>query len=103
MQAGREIPGFKLVNGRKSKSWINGAEAEAWLKSKKFKLPEMYSSKLVSPAAAITLVKGRRFAKDLDAFYTINAGKPTMVPESDAREEYKPTTAEDDFAEFVKE
>ena len=103
LQNGIEVPGFKLVAGRKSKSWCDAAKAEAWLKARRFKQEEMYKQSLISPSAAITLVKGRRFAKDLDDQYTTNDGKPTMAPASDKRDALKTQTAEDDFAEFVKE
>ena len=103
LQDGIAVEGFKLVAGRRSKAWCDAAKAEEWLKARRFKQEEMYSQKLISPAAAITLVKGRRFAKDLDEHYTVNDGKPTMAPASDKREALKTQTAEDDFAEFVKE
>jgi hypothetical protein len=51
--AGKDVPGFKLVQGRKgSRAWANEAEAEALLKGFRLKQEEMYSFKLISPTQA---------------------------------------------------
>ena len=97
-----KVPGFKLVAGRKSKAWKDEAKAEAWLKARRFKQNEMYKQSILSPAAAITLVKGRKFAKDLDELYIQSDGKPTLALASDKRPDLA-NSAEDDFAEFKKE
>lgn len=84
-----EMPGYKLVEGRKgNRSWgSNEAKAEEMLRSMRYKKEEMYSFKLVSPTQAEKLLKNnpRRWNK-LANLVQRNDGKPVLVPESDKRQ-----------------
>lgn len=88
-----ELPGHKLVEGRKgNRSWgSNEAQAEEMLKSMRYKKEEMYSFKLVSPTQAEKLLKNnpRRWNK-LANLVQRNDGKPVLVPESDKRPALNP-------------
>lgn len=83
-----ELPGYKLVSGRKgNRAWgSNEAKAEELLKGMRFKKEEMYSFKLLSPAQVEKLLKDnpRRWNK-LAALVQQGDGKPTLAPASDPR------------------
>ncbi len=98
--AGVNIPGFKVVNGRGSRVW-SLPEDQIADKLIKMGVPKgsVYETKLVSPAKAekLTWEKTKageklnvqlteRQLKTLETEYvTKMAGKPTVVPESDSR------------------
>ena len=97
LQAGKPIPGLKLVNGRGSRAW-NLSEDEIAEKLIKMGIPKsaIYETKLVSPAKAEKLTWEKRDGskvtlsdlqlKRLDQEYVSKlAGKPTVVSESDSR------------------
>ena len=104
--AGEDVPGFKLVEGRKgSRKWANEAEAEAALKSMRIKHDQMYDYSLISPTTAEKLAKadvlGERQWSRLQAFITQAEGKPSVAPASDKRPALQMTPVEDDFADLV--
>lgn len=85
--AGRDVTGFKLVEGRKGpRKWIDEAAAEATLKSMRLKQDEMYDFSLISPTTAEKRLKDqpRRWNK-LQDLIAAAPGKPSVAPESDKR------------------
>jgi hypothetical protein len=90
-----ELPGYKLVEGRKgNRGWGNNeAKAEEMLKAMRYKKEEMYSFKLVSPTQAEKLLKDspRRWRK-VSGLIQRNDGKPTLVSESDKRPALNPAS-----------
>lgn len=97
LQAGTQIPGLKLVNGRGSRAWAL-PEEEMAEKLVKMGIPKtaIYETKLVSPAKAEKLTWEKRDGtkvslterqlKRMDQEYvTKMSGKLTVVPESDSR------------------
>lgn len=98
VKAGQFIPGYKLVNGQGSRSWV-GDESAMVDKLVKMGVPKsaVYVTKLVSPAQAekLTWVKkdGTKVAlsekqlKRMETEYVKKSkGKLILVPESDPRE-----------------
>lgn len=88
--AGVDIPGFKLVEGRRgSRAWANPDEAEATLKAMRLKAEQMYDFKLISPTTAEKLAKagdiGPRQWPKLQEMITQADGKPSVAPVSDKR------------------
>ncbi len=91
LEAGNTVPGYKLVHGRRSRSWKNEEAVVALLRSKKI---EPYEYNLLTPAKAeIALGKDKKEVADL---IQVDLGKPTIAPEDDKRKAI--TTAQDDFA-----
>jgi hypothetical protein len=95
--AGRTVPGWKLVEGKKgARAWADEAAAEDLLR-KKFRLTieEAFNLKLISPTQAEKVLKDspRRWAQ-LQPLVTQNGGKPSVAPASDKRPEY---TVANDF------
>lgn len=102
MMAGRKMPGYKLVEGKKgSRAWIDEGEAESTLKSFRLKMEEMYSMKVISPTQTEKLLKGKnpkRWNKMLKLI-TQNDGQPHIAPESDRRPALVIQPLTDDFAD----
>jgi hypothetical protein len=97
--AGREVSGYKLVQGRNGRrQWANEGEAEATLKKMKLKVEEMYDLKLISPTTAEKLHKsgeiGPRQWPQLQSLIVQKPGPPSVAPISDKRPAYSPA---DDF------
>lgn len=102
--AGRAVPGFKLVEGRRgARQWVNTEEAEAALKGMRLKVEEMYDLKLISPTTAEKLHKagtiGPRQWPRLQDHIEQRDGKPSVAPESDKRPALNMAAAADDFAD----
>lgn len=88
--AGNEVPGYKLVEGRKgARKWSNDEEAETTLKAMRLKAEQMYDFKLISPTTAEKLHKsgaiGPRQWPKLQSIITQSEGNPSVAPESDKR------------------
>ena len=102
--AGRSVPGFKLVEGRRgARRWTNNDEAETALKAMRLKLEQMYDLSLISPTTAEKLSKsgaiGPRQWPRLQTLITQSEGKPSVAPESDKRPALVIGDAADDFAD----
>ena len=85
--AGEEVPGYKLVEGRKgNRQWADEEAAEAAFKRARFRIEQMYDLKLISPTKAEKLLAGnpRRWAK-LEKLITRSDGKPSVAPATDRR------------------
>lgn len=101
--AGIEVPGFKLVEGKRGhRKWVNADEAELQLKSMRLKVEEMYDLKLISPTTAEKLAKagtiGPRQWKKLQDQFAQSQGKPSVAPASDKRPAITVAATADDFA-----
>lgn len=84
---GREVPGFKLVAGRRGpRAWTDEAAVTELFKSFRLTRDEMFDLKLISPSSAEKLLKSepKRWAK-AQALITQSEGKPTVAPASDKR------------------
>jgi hypothetical protein len=97
---GREVPGTKLVEGRKgNRSYESEEQAETLLKSFRLKQEEMYSFKLLGPTPILKLLKDQpRRLKKVEAIITQRSGKPHVAHVSDKRPplEIKPLVDEFD-------
>ena len=88
--AGREVPGWKLVEGRSRRAWRDEDEAELKLSREYDGSIAMYDPVLISPAEAETRLKAAgmkaKDAKALVASLTVKPpGAPTLVPATDER------------------
>lgn len=104
--AGRVVPGFKLVEGRRgSRKWSDEAEAETALKAMRLKLEEMYDLTLISPTTAEKRAKagviGPRQWPKLQNLITQSEGKPSVAPASDKRPALVIAAIESDFDALV--
>lgn len=100
--AGTDIPGFKLVEGRRgARAWSNADEVETTLKAMRLKVEQMYDLKLISPTTAEKLAKsgaiGPRQWPKLQGMITQADGKPSVAPASDKRPALVVKPVADDF------
>lgn len=95
LMSGKPVPGWKVVEGRRSRVWKNEAEvidALAEFKDKIFSRPE-----LLSVAQMEKALKGQPV--DLNDLIEVKTGQPTIAPESDKRAAItRDGTAAKDFA-----
>lgn len=91
------IKGWKVVEGRKSREWIDQSVAEKWFKSQGY--DSIYTKPtLLSPAQMEKALKGE--AVDMTPLIKISHGSPTIAKESDKRPSIDKTqSAKKDFAE----
>lgn len=97
---GKEIPGFKAVEGRSVRVWTD-ADA-AFLAARAQGIPEemLYERKPITLAAMEKLMGKRHFLDTMAAYVTTPPGKPALVPETDKRPAITDrTTVDDDFRE----
>lgn len=96
---GVEVPGWKLVEGRGTRVWADQEKAFDILKSSGYDESTLYERVAVSLAKLETMVGKKKFNEILTGQIIKNPGKPTLVPESDPREVYKPKEAAQVFSE----
>ena len=99
--AGKDVPGYKLVEGRRgSRRWNDANGVEALMKSMRIKTDVMYDRTLISPTTAEKLAKsgdiGPRQWPQLKGLISQSEGKPSVAPAADKRRAIS-ITAEDDF------
>ena len=104
--AGRNVPGYKLVQGKQgNRAWSDDLAAEALMKSFRLKNEEMYDFKLISPTKAekvLAEASPKRWVK-AQALISRSNGKPSVAPESDKRPALVITPVVDDFADVTGE
>jgi hypothetical protein len=97
LQAGREVPGWKLVEGQSRRKWKEEAEKE--LKAKRIPASILYEKKLASFTKIEKADKGK-YKPLVDKLTEKPPGKTLAVPESDKRPAIQPsiqTDFDDDF------
>jgi len=97
LERGEDVPGFKLVEGRKGhRKWADEEAADKWLARRKLKVAERYKRSLVSPAQAEKLMKqaGTQLPDDL---VTQADGKRKIAPAGDSRPALPPAASVDAF------
>lgn len=99
LEAGREVDGWKLVEGKANRKWKNNAEET--LKQKRVPATIMYTKKLAS-FTSIEKAKKGKWKKLVLELTEKPAGKATLVPESDKRKALSPS-AQTDFDELPPE
>lgn len=105
--AGRDVPGFKLVGGRRgARAWGDAAEVESEMKKMRIKQDVMYDLKLISPTSAEKAFKdgtiGPRQWPKLQSMITQAQGKPSVAPASDKRPALVLQAAEDEFENLAQ-
>lgn len=95
---GTKFNGFKLVEGRSNRKWLDEDKVIKKL-SNNFDEDEYMNSKLKGIGDIEKLVGKVDFAKDYDAMVVKPQGAPALVPESDKRPELGLNSAKNDFSE----
>lgn len=97
---GGTFPGHKLVGGRASRKWADETAAAAYLSGQGVEEDEMYERKFLTAPKAEKLHKNFKKDPEFHKLYVKTPGKPTVVPESDKRPEYKAPDASEIFKNF---
>ena len=98
---GGSVPGWKAVEGRKERKFIDQDEAFSYLQGQGLAEEAMlYERKPISLTAVEKLLGKKAFAEALEGRIIRKPGKPTLAPESDKREAMTlQTSAAEDFKE----
>ena len=99
--AGREFPGFKIVEGRSNRTITDPEKAVKILVENGTPEPMLYERKLLSMTALEKVVGKKSFTELLKDLIEKKPGKPALVPSSDKRPAFVPAAV--DFADVVVE
>ncbi|MBQ6388237.1 MAG: DUF2800 domain-containing protein [Mogibacterium sp.] len=92
--SGTEYKGFKVVEGRSVRKYIDDAAVAATVENAGY---DPYERKVLGITAMTSLLGKKKFEELLGGMITKPPGKPTLVPDSDKRPALN--TAKDDFKE----
>ena len=98
---GKAIPGYKLVAGRTSRSWVDQLRAFETLKAAGLEEALLYERQPLTPPA-LEKKLGKKQFEDVGAAALVKTspGAPTLVHEEDKRKAWSPAAA--DFADKIK-
>lgn len=103
---GKQVPGYKLVQGKRgARAWSDATAVEELLrKTFRLTIEEAYNLKLISPTQAEKVLKDspKRWAK-AQALVTQSEGKPSVAPDSDKRPALVLAPIENDFTNLEDE
>lgn len=85
---GGEIPGFKVVAGRGSRTWADDLEAGQALVAAGYSYDEITKTELLSPAAMEKALGKKKVAELVGGRILTTTGAPTVVPVTDKRPAY---------------
>lgn len=98
--SGTEYPGYKVVEGRSNRRYINEDAVAATVSKAGY---DPYAHKVLGLTEMQKLLGKKRFDELLGSLIEKPQGKPTLVPSSDKRPEYRPAdpveSAKHDFSE----
>lgn len=100
LASGAGFPGYKLVEGRSNRQWLDEQKAEAALRDLIGEHAAYSPPKLISPAQA-EKVLGKKRAGEITDLVTKPPGAPTLAPENDKRPAINVTA--DDFSDCLYE
>ena len=87
MMEGGEIPGYKVVAGRGSRTWTDELAVAAKLDTL-YNREEFTKTELLSVAAMEKAIGKKKVAEFLEEFIEVKTGAPTIAPEGDKRPVY---------------
>ncbi|MDP4145372.1 MAG: DUF2800 domain-containing protein [Bacillota bacterium] len=99
---GNEVSGWKLVEGRAVRQFVNQEEAFKVLMDNGFEETMLYERKPLTLTETEKLVGKTKFKELLSAYIHTPPGKPTLALKEDKRETFKRLTAAEAFAEVGK-
>ena len=97
---GKEIPGWKAVEGKSNRAFTDESAAIQKLKDSGYEEEKLYKPKeALSLSNLEKLVGKKKFTELVGELITKPHGKPTLAPEKDKRAAYSPASV--DFAEVT--
>lgn len=98
----KKWPGFKLVEGRSNRTYLDESLVADKLLKKGLSAEEIFTKKLLGSTAMEKVIGKADFTTVLGDLIIKPQGKPTLVPESDKRPELNSVeAAKADFAELI--
>lgn len=97
---GKRWTGYKLVEGRSTRKYVNEAEAAKALIEAGYEEDKIFSKSILTITAMEKVIGKNKFNELLKGLIEKPSGKPTLVLETDKRQEFK-NTAEIDFKEEI--
>jgi len=99
LKNGREIPGWKLVAGRRSRKWKDDNKvADYFLSNGLLKEDQLYETKILSPAKVEKLLgKEAKKEKQFQSLINVVDGKPSLAKADDKRPALTFNSAKEDF------
>ena len=95
---GKKWPGYKLVEGRSNRIYVDQDKAAGALLQAGYEYNSIYTRSLLGITAMEKLITKKTFDSLLSNLVIKPAGKPTLVPDSDKRSEYNTAaSAAEDF------
>ena len=95
---GGEIPGYKVVAGRGSRSWADDLEVAQALRASGYSDEEITKTTVLSVAAMEAAIGKKKVAEIVGGQILVNTGSPTIAPITDKRPAYdKVAEAQKDF------
>ena len=88
LMSGGEIPGFKVVAGRGSRTWADDLEVATLLQNYGYSKEEYTKTELLSVAVMEKTLGKKKVGELLGGQILTHTGAPTVVPESDKRPKY---------------
>ena len=85
---GEEIPGFKVVSGRSTRTWADDLEVGRVLEAAGFSREDYTKTETLSPAAMEKAIGKKKVAELLSMHILSNPGAPTVAPASDKRKPF---------------
>lgn len=85
---GDEIPGFKVVAGRSTRSWADDLEVRALLFLAGYSMEQITKTETLSPAMMEKVIGKKKVAELLSGQILSYPGAPTVAPTSDKRPVY---------------
>lgn len=97
MLSGGEVPGYKVVAGRGSRTWADDLEVAGLLDGAGYSREDYTKTEMLSVAAMEKALGKKKVAELLAGQILTHSGAPTVAPETDKRPKY------DQAAETVKD
>ena len=94
LQRGEDVPGFKLVEKRANRRWIDEKAVLRYLQNRGLKMDERTTRKAISPAQAEKILKALPGKELPDRFWVKPEGGVALAPLSDKRPEKVPSVFE---------
>lgn len=98
---GKEIPGWKAVEGRTSRKFDDTDAAFTDIEAAGYDEAILYERKPLTLAAVEKVLGKGKFAEVAGTHVVVSQGKPTLAPESDKRPPYHPHDAASDFKDVA--
>ena len=98
---GRSVPGWKVVAGRSVRQFTDTDAAFDHFIEKGIKEDMLYKRVPITLTETEKLIGKKKFEELAEGYITRSIPKPTLAEMEDRREEYRPNSAANDFADIV--